>query len=541
MLPLVFFTTNKVKLAHARYLAEEFSLNEDFSLKIEGFRQKTYHANYDEPRIKRRKRLLRSSYESALKQAKKAGINTSKRLFFLEDTSVVIDALSNSRKQVPGVDVKYWMQDRSFSSLDDLLKKHDGNRKVTVQSDIVLHVPEFYKPRWGLDNQYIVFTGHQEGTISEKEYSIETNPVFPWLDNKTFNKWFVPTGESIPISLLPINQANKYDFRRHAFTKMTDFLIEKRVFPNNYKQTSLNLDVPPILIVCGFTCAGKTTISQHLVRKYGYIHIEASDFMYLNYYLRHDINSEIDIGAFAEKALSVKPEIAAEKIAEYMEEIITLPTVISGFRSMAEIEWLRHYFEKTKKFEVICIQTNEGIRHDRFNARNRFDTKLSLKDFKARDKQQARMGLKKISAGPNSKTITNEGSLKDFYVAFEKEALPRTKDFPEREIEFSKFREFSQPLKLEDSIFVALLSKWENNENRNFYTTTEIARIIGKLFPAIKPKHKDNVSRYFNQDFYAFYEIEANTDESIKKYRLSNTGYGRAIEIYFQLVNNFSS
>ena len=543
MLPLIFFTTNKVKLAHAWYLAEEFSL------KIEGFRQKTYHANYREPRLTTRKRLLRSSYKSALEQAKKAGINTSKRLFFLEDTSVVIDALSTSRKQVPGVAVKYWMQDRSFSSLDDLLKKHGGNRRVTVQSDILLHVPEFYKTIWGLNDPYIVFTGHQDGTISENEHSIETNLVFPWLDNKTFNKWFVPTGESIPISLLPIKQANKYDFRRHAFTKMVAYLFEKGVFLNDSKQTSLNLEIPPTLkpdilptlIVCGFTCAGKTTIAHHLIDEYGYIHIEASDFMYLNYYLRHDTNSEIDIGAFAETALREKPEIAAEKIAEYMQETMELPTIISGFRSIEEIEWLKNYFENNKRFEVIFIQANEGIRNERFNARNRYGAKLSLKDFKARDKQQERMGLKKISAEPNSKTITNEGSLKDFYVAFEKAALPRTKDFPEREIDFSKFRAFSQPLKLEDSIFVALLSKWENNENHNFYTTTEIARIIGKLFPAIKPKHKDNVSRYFNQDFYAFYEIEANTAASIKKYRLSNTGYGRAIEIYFQLVNNFSS
>ena len=544
MLPLIFFTTNKVKLAHARYLAEEFSL------KIEGFRQKTYHANYREPRITIRKRLLRSSYKSALEQAKKAGINTSKRLFFLEDTSVVIDALSTSSKQVPGVDVKYWMQDRSFSSLDDLLKKHGGNRRVTVQSDILLHVPEFYKTIWGLNDPYIVFTGHQEGTISEKEHSIETNLVFPWLDNKTFNKWFVPTGESIPISLLPIKQANKYDFRRHAFTKMVAYLFEKGVFLNDSKQTSLNLEIPPtlkpdilpILIVCGFTCAGKTTIAHHLIDEYGYIHIEASDFMYLNYYFRHDTNSEIDIGAFAETALRAKPEIAAEKIAEYMQEIMELPTIISGFRSIEEIEWLKNYFENNKRFEVIFIQANEGIRNERFNARNRYGAKLSLKDFKARDKQQERMGLKKISAGPNIKTIKNEGSFNDLYIAFNKAALPTAKALPKMEMDFSQFQGFSQPVKLEDSIFLALLSKWENNENRKYYTTTEIAKIIGDLFPAVeKPKHKDNVSRYFNQDFYAFYEIPPNADEAKRKYRLSNTGYGKAIEVYFRLVDKPSS
>ena len=544
MLPLIFFTTNKVKLAHARYLAEEFSL------KIEGFRQKTYHASYYEPRIKTRKRLLHSSYQSALKQAKKARIDTLKSFFFLEDTSVAIDALSNSEEKVPGVDVKYWMKDRSFSSLDDLLKKNGGNRKVTVQSDILLHVPEFYKPIWGLNDPYVVFTGHQEGTISEKEYSIETNLVFPWLDNKTFNKWFVPDGESVPISLLPINRANKYDFRKHAFTKMVAYLFEKGVLLNDSKQTSLNLEIPPTLkrdilptlIVCGFTCAGKTTIAHHLIDEYGYIHIEASDFMYLNYYLRHDTNSEIDIGAFAETALREKLEIAAEKIAEYMQEIMELPTIISGFRSIEEIEWLKNYFENNKRFEVIFIQANEGIRNERFNARNRSGAKLSLKDFKARDKQQERMGLKKISAGPNIKTIKNEGSFNDFYIAFNKAALPTAKALPKREIDCSQFQGFSRPVKLEDSIFLALLSKWENNENRKYYTTTEIARIIGDLFPAIeKPKHKDNVSRYFNQDYYAFYEIAPNADEAKRKYRLSNTGYGKAIEVYFRLVGKPSA
>ena len=31
--------------------------------------------------------------------------------------------------------------------------------------------------------------------------------------------------------------------------------------------------------------------------------------------------------------------------------------------------------------------------------------------------------------------------------------------------------------------------------------------LIRSTLPNIAPKHKDNVSRYFNQDFYAYYEI----------------------------------
>ena len=536
MLPLIFFTTNRVKLAHVKYLAEQFSLNREFKLKIEGFKQKTYHANYNEPRIKSRKKLLQLSYESALEQAKKAGIDTTKKFFFLEDTSVVIDALSNSKKKIPDVDVKYWMKKRSFNSLDALLKKHGDNRKAIVRSDILLHIPEAYRQKCGLDQPYIVLTGYQEGSITEEEHSFETDTVFPWLDNKSFNKWFVPTGEKQPISLLPINQANKYDFRKHAFTKMADFLLEKRVVPKDYKQQSLNLDIPPVLIVCGYTCAGKTTISQYLIRKYGYRHIEASDYMYLNYYLRHDVNSKIDIGAFAEKALNAKPEVVAENIAEYMQEFNTFPTVISGFRSIKEIEWITNYFENNKKFQAIFIQANRNIRHKRFNKRKRNGAKLSLDGFRKRDKQQERMGLKKIATALACKTIRNEGSLDDLYSAFKEKALLTTKFLNETEIDFSKFQNFSQPLRLEDSIFVALLSKWDDSEDREYFTTTEIARIIGILFPALKPKHKDNVSRYFNQDFSAFYEIKPSDNEAKRRYRLSNTGYGKAVQVYFRLT-----
>ena len=84
-------------------------------------------------------------------------------------------------------------------------------------------------------------------------------------------------------------------------------------------------------------------------------------------------------------------------------------------------------------------------------------------------------------------------------------------------------------------IFMALLSRWEDREDRPYFTTTEIAKLISELFPSMKPKHKDNVSRYFNQDFYAFYEIDPDPDENKRRYRLSNTGYGRAVAIYYEL------
>src|ERR1700722_15687227 len=101
MRDLTFFTSNATKLAHARYIAE------GWPIRIKGFRQRTYHANYHEPRLSSREELLEASYRSAIEQCAKAGISTEVHPFILEDTTVRIEALSSPAKEVPGLDVKY--------------------------------------------------------------------------------------------------------------------------------------------------------------------------------------------------------------------------------------------------------------------------------------------------------------------------------------------------------------------------------------------------------------------------------------------------
>lgn len=536
MLKLIFFTTNKVKLAHARHMAESYPVV------IESFRRKTFYASYTEPKIDSRDELLRQSYESALEQAGNAGINTKKNFFFLEDTSVVIDALSTDVEEIPGVNVKYWMKDIQFESLDEELKRA-SNRNVTVRSDFLLHIPEYYRQKWGMKDSYLIFVGKQEGTVIEAEQSFDTNLVFPWLDNKTFNKWFVPNGEALPLSCLPIKDAERYDFRAHAFSEMMKFFAQKSMFSSLYEQQSLALETvsqisTPVLIICGYPCAGKTTLSQYLVRKYGYIHVEASDFMYLNFYLRHDIGSEIEISDFAEEALRQKPEIAAEKIAEYINTLGEQPIVISGFRSMDEINWLQQEFErrdKRRSFKLGYINASQSIRFRRYNERKRDGYEVDMARFQIQDDQQVRMGLQDISSSSDKITIGNEGTLDEFFNEARSVLQPSEDFLHSFEIDLSNFVHFSRNIGLEAPIFMSLLSKWEDREDRPYFTTTQIAKLINELFPASKPKHKDNVSRYFNQDFYAYYEIDPDPDENKRRYRLSNSGYGRAVSIYYEL------
>lgn len=529
---LLFLTGNRAKLAHARYMAE------GHLIQIENIKQRSYNKSYEEPRLCIRDTLLKKSYESALEQAEKAGLDIKKDFFFLEDTSVRIDALSGNNKEVPGVDVKYWMQGKTFEDIDRLLKQYGNNRKATVRSDILLHVPENHRYLLaGQSAPYIIYTSDKEGTICEREFEIKINLVFPWLDDKTFNKWFVPDGASKPMSLLPINQADQYDFRADAFNQMLDFLKGHLHIPRSDSvprtrahrtfSKPTNRSPQPVLIVCGLSCAGKTTISQHLAKYFGYIHIEASDFMHWNCYIRHGVNPRINIGDFAVEALKAKPQIVAEKIVEYMEDLATQPVIISGFRSEREIRWFVEHYRRNKEPEIVVIDASPRIRHERYKIRNRNG------GFEKRDEQQRSMGLSKIMMKPEYDKIINEGTINEFYQDFEHKFVRNNASSDGVNPDFAFLKDFDGDLKFAEIMQVTLLSRWRFDESREYYTTKGIADICKEIFPALKkPKHKDNISRYFNQDFYFFYEIDFDADENKRKYRLSNTGYSAALIAY---------
>jgi inosine/xanthosine triphosphate pyrophosphatase family protein len=138
MLDMVFFTSNPTKLAHFRRLGAKHGV------RVRGFKEKHYHATYHEPQIDDREELLRQSYESALRQWQRRTGEEAPGLFFLEDTSVKVYALSHE-KETPGVNIKYWMKGMTFEKLDAILKAHGNDRRVVVRSDIVVHLPAIYE------------------------------------------------------------------------------------------------------------------------------------------------------------------------------------------------------------------------------------------------------------------------------------------------------------------------------------------------------------------------------------------------------------
>ena len=74
----------------------------------------------------------------------------------------------------------------------------------------------------------------------------------------------------------------------------------------------------------------------------------------------------------------------------------------------------------------------------------------------------------------------------------------------------------------------------QKDESR-YYATTEISHLINRYFKEYK-KNKKNVSRYYNQSFYVYYEVKYENRKN--RYKLSPIGYSEALRVYrYQVLN----
>ena len=95
MTDITFITSNLTKLAHARHLCKGYDVN------ILQHKKFFYNKKgYEEPRIYDRNKLLKESFNDAITRWEKNVSNFGERLFFIEDTSVRIDALSDKNNEV---------------------------------------------------------------------------------------------------------------------------------------------------------------------------------------------------------------------------------------------------------------------------------------------------------------------------------------------------------------------------------------------------------------------------------------------------------
>jgi len=504
---IVFITSSKMKLAHAQHLCKEYNI------KITGYRDKHYGKSYEEPRIYNREELLNLSYNDALERWKKYTQNYEEKMFLIEDTSVIIDGLSTKDNEVPGLDIKYWMKENTFDDIDKLLKSKENNRNCTVRSDIILHLSEDLQKKLG--KQFLHLTSKTKGKIVDKEKHFNTNPIYPWLDNKTFNKWFIPSNEKKPMSMLRIDVADKYDFRAGAFNEMLDVLESlNKISSDIQRQEQKELKFEPLFILCGPTCSGKSTLATYISDNYGYFHIEASDFMWLKFHQKHGVKSDVKIGNFAKKVLEENPSIVTDQISYFVKQRNLSKIIISGFRSEKEIEFVKNWNYDFIDIQEIYIDADINIRFKRELKRNRKDIEPIFGGFEMKDNQQFEMGLKHIKKNLKN-VIKNESTLDDFYIDFEKDYIKNKKAMHE-DFNINLFTR----IKLEQAILFALFLYKDD-----FFSTTEISKIINnEIMKDGGNKHKNNISRYFNQKFYPYYDIDFNKEKDIIKYKINYTG-----------------
>jgi len=519
MTDITFITSNPTKLAHARHLCRGYDVS------ILQYKKFYYGKGYEEPRIFDRDRLLEESIKDAIVRWEKNVSNYGSRLFFIEDTSVRIDALSDDKNEVPGVDVKYWMQSNDFAQLDSEIRRKGNNRKASVSSHIVLFLTNELKKKLNIEKRYIVFKSTTYGKIVSREYKFDTQILYPWLDNKTFNKWFVPLGFDLPISMLDISDADSSDFRKGAFEQMLTFLKENGEIKHTQNNSiSHRLHFNPLYVVCGPTCAGKSTIGKLLLEKYGYYHIEASDFMSLKYFETHGTKFIVDKNVFAAELLKVNPLIVVESTMNYiMSKKIFDNFIITGFRTPIEVLNFLKIFS-FHDLKLVYINADLSTRYNRWVKRRRDSGEYSIERFSQINDLQESMGLLGIEKMNNIIKYSNDkDELENFYLDFQEKVIG-LKALKINEIDINPITSLHK-ISLERAILITLAAEFEKNES-SYFTTTEISHLINKTFNELK-KNKNNVSRYFNQSYYPYYEISK--DGNKNKYKLSPTGYSEAI------------
>ncbi len=519
MIDLGFLTTNATKLSHFRHISRGSGVS------ISSFHERTFLASYSEPRINDREILLEESYKSALAQWKKAGFSE-EAFFFFEDTSVAISAYSE-KVDIPGPDVKYWMESMTFKILDRELRERGNNREVTVRSDLILHLPPSIRAGLGTEKQYLQFTGSSPGRIISKEIVIATNPLRPWQDSRSFNKWFVPKGESKPFSVLQANHADKHDFRKKAFYKLLEFLdsigVRTRETDTLTRQQSLpGISArPPLFLVCGPSGAGKTTIAEKLALDFGYMHFEASDFMRRAFYERVGKDTPMKLSDFAALVISEEPWVVPEGILEYFEKFDGSPVVVTGFRSPLELESFENLYSGAETIVAVYIDAPREVRYERVRKRQRNDVPESKAAMVKKDREQNSLGLTNIQRMPLVKVIVNKSTKRKFYSSFEREFLGGYRG----SIRVQQRMPNGSFSPLEEAIVLAL----GDQKKRMAYTTTELAKLVNVSNRRSFSTEKDNVSRYFNQRYSPFFHLEH--DGRKARYSLSQTGRALCLRI----------
>src|SRR5579883_1751200 len=205
-----FYTSNDWKFIQANIVFQRYGL----PLHYFHHTSEPYHEDYD----KGTHELLKRAIEEI--KAKVGQLS----IFFVEDTSLRIDALSVGNTDFPGLAVKEWFPQTTFEDLDRELIQRGKGRKAVVKSDIALHVPGMPRP--------LFFHAETKGRVADTPPCFQETTQYPWLTDKSFNGWFIPDGASKRLGEMTLEESWNFDFRILALTELIKRLEEYAIVLN---------------------------------------------------------------------------------------------------------------------------------------------------------------------------------------------------------------------------------------------------------------------------------------------------------------------
>jgi inosine/xanthosine triphosphate pyrophosphatase family protein/dephospho-CoA kinase len=399
-LQVFFYTSNIAKYLQAQLVFEKSGLI------LRHFRSRTepYHEDY----AGTKRELLARAVREIL-----ANVGASS-IFFVEDTSLRIEAFSTPDRDTPGVAVKEWFASANFTAVDNLIKAKGNNRRVTVKSDVGLHIPGLGRP--------VFFEGATSGVIAETAPEFDENPNYPWLTPSTFNGWFIPEDAPKRLGEMSLEESWPLDFRIRSLEALVTRLEEYTGVLNLHSQaysrkehsdlfSQFPLFAGSILLIVGPTCAGKTTFGEHAQQKHDALHVEASSVLRM---MRSGEGEEGgDAFTFATNFLRQNgPDIIARKILQLYSLRFDKGAVITGFRTIEELELIKDKYPGAK---VVFVNASERTRFGRHLARGRTRDCGDIAEFRELDEEQASFGLLRVAEYLADIRIVNEGTLESYH------------------------------------------------------------------------------------------------------------------------------
>jgi len=400
-LEVSFYTTSVEKFLQARMVFESSGLV------LRHFKSRT--EPYEEDYSKGKTELLRSAVREVASQIGRSS------LFFVEDTSLRIDALSTGNLDFPGLEVKEWFPATTFEDLDTRLRDLNRGRRATIMSDIALHVPGLASP--------LFFSGECHGTVAHTPPDFQENQSCPWLTPRTFNGWFIPEGASKRLGEMSFEESCDYDFRISSLLKLLDRLEElaaalnfsprsysRRVETSAAFQPLLFDMAPQTLIVVGPTCAGKTTFGEWARTQREARVIEASGLMRM---LGEDIRQPgMSDAALATAVVATQgPDTIARAARKQLQEDSGHARIVTGFRLIEEVEYLKRELPQAK---IVLVDATERTRFERQIKRGRGAVARNIGEFRKKDREQEQFGLLRVARDLADIRVENEGTMREF-------------------------------------------------------------------------------------------------------------------------------